>query len=148
MVALGDGRLLLLTEGLRAGQGLLRGWVGAPGAWAPISYRSHGRPRPTAARRLPGGDVIVLERGFTRQHGSEIRLRRIGAAAIEADAVLDGEVVAELRPLLNVDNFEALDSRVDSSGAVLLYLLSDDNFNERQRTLLMLFALEEPSTGP
>jgi len=148
LVALEDGRVLVLTEGVSAGPGLLRGWIGAPGDWAPLAYRRRGRPRPTDATRLPNGDVVVLERGFTESEGPEIRLRRLAAAEIEAGALLDGEVIAEMRPLLNVDNFEGLDNRVDEKGNVLLYLLSDDNFSERQRTLLLLFALEEPTEAP
>ena len=148
IVALERGRLFLLSEGLLGGHGLLRGWVGTPGAWAPISYWPLGRLWPTDATRLPNGDVLVLERGFTPREGLEIRLRRIAAAKIQDEAILDGEVVAELRPLLNVDNFEGLDSRVDETGAVFLYLLSDDNFSEKQRTLLLMFVLEGLTTAP
>ena len=148
LVALEDDRVLVLTEGLRVGQGLLRGWVGAPRDWSPVAYRRLGQPRPTAATRLPNGDVVVLERGFTDAEGPEIRLRRLAAAEIEAGALLDGEVIAEMRPLLNVDNFEGLDSRADEKGNVLLYLLSDDNFSEKQRTLLLLFAIEKPTGAP
>ena len=147
LVALEDGRVLVLTEGLRVGKRLLRGWVGAPGAWTPVAYRRIGQPRPTAATRLPNGDVLVLERGFTSKRGSEIRLRRL-AAEIEEGSLLDGEIIAEMRPLLNIDNFEGLDSQVDEAGNVLLYLLSDDNFNEKQRTLLLHFALEAPLGAP
>ncbi len=58
-------------------------------------------------------------------------------------ARLDGAVVAVLRPPLTVDNLEGVAVRRGAAGGTLIYLVSDDNFNPLQRTLLLLFALEE-----
>ena len=52
-------------------------------------------------------------------------------------------VVAEWARPSSVDNMEALDIRRAADGALWLYLLSDDNANPLQRTLLMVFRLEE-----
>ena len=51
--------------------------------------------------------------------------------------VLDGRVLSTRR----ASDPESLSPGVE--GETLVYVLSDDNFNAGQRTLLMMFALEE-----
>ena len=58
-------------------------------------------------------------------------------------AVLEGRELARLHLPLNIDNMEGLALRQGGAGETLVYLISDDNFNPLQRTLLMLFALRE-----
>ena len=60
-----------------------------------------------------------------------------------ADILIDGETIAELRPPLTMDNFEGIEARRGPRGETLVYLVSDDNFNAEQRTLLMMFELLE-----
>jgi hypothetical protein len=52
-----------------------------------------------------------------------------------------GQVLAELRPPLVGENFEGIAVRRGARGRVLIYLVSDDNFNALQRTLLLQFSL-------
>ena len=44
---------------------------------------------------------------------------------------------------MTVDNFEGIDVRKGPAGEIFIYLISDDNFNPEQRTLLMMFELME-----
>lgn len=140
LVALADGRLLMLTEGLRAGAHRL-GFLRVAGAWRELAYPRDGGYKPTAAAQLPGGDLLVLERRFDVLAGFKARLRRIALADVRAGALLDGPVIAGFRPPLMTGNFEGLAVRRDASGETLLYLLSDDNFNALQRTLLLMLEL-------
>ena len=55
--------------------------------------------------------------------------------------MLNSITLAELSLPLSVDNFEALAVRPDGAGGWHLFLLSDDNFNPLQRTLLLQFQL-------
>jgi hypothetical protein len=48
-----------------------------------------------------------------------------------------------MKPPLLIDNFEAIAAHVTPRGETLLLLLSDDNFNPVQRTLLTAFAVVE-----
>ncbi len=144
LAALPDGRVLALTEELFE-DGQIRGWLGRDGAWEPITYRISGSPRPTGAALMPSGDVVVLERAYAPSSGNLIRLKRIAQASIVPGAVLDGPILAELRRPLSVDNFEGVACRAGSDGQPLFYLVSDDNFSPRQRTLLFLFALASSS---
>jgi hypothetical protein len=146
VTSLPDGRLLMLVEDWeRDGHGV--GWLGGPGAWAPVAYPLAGQYRPSGAATLASGDVVVLERYYTPATGPCSRLSRIPLATIVPGAVLRGEPLAELSSPLSVDNFEGVDARVAENGEELLYLVSDDNFSPLQRTLLLQFALS-PAPAP
>jgi hypothetical protein len=143
MVALADGRLLALTEEQENGAGMA-GYLWHGDTWSPVTYRPHVAFRPTAASRLPGSDdLLVMERAFQPLSGPRVRLVRIAAGDIRPGAELRGEELARWGLPLTVDNFEALATRRGLEGETLIYLLSDDNFSLLQRTLLLMFALED-----
>ncbi|HSD92174.1 MAG TPA: hypothetical protein VLB11_04020, partial [Methyloceanibacter sp.] len=53
------------------------------------------------------------------------------------------EVLLEADDSLNIDNMEAIAAHRTSSGETVLTVMSDDNFNPLQRTLILQFALPE-----
>ena len=155
MADTGDGRRLLICEGRRGASSTVPAWVGRADDWTvrdyPLLFEGGfaGEPfRPTGARRLPDGDVLVLERRFPPMGA---RLVRLAGASLDGEGLLEPREVTRLEAPLTTDNFEGVDARADASGQTLVYLLSDDNdcaksgaFRgpRRQRTLLLLFALE------
>ncbi len=89
--------------------------------------------RITGMDRDPGGvGFWVVERRFRAPVDVRARIRRMAA-----DGSL-GPVLVELSLPSTVDNFEAI-AAVGRDGGVRLYILSDDNGSERQRTLLLAF---------
>jgi len=147
MTRLADGRLLILLEGEAAPndrQVERQGWILERGSAQALTLKTPGGFRPTDAATLPDGDVLVLLRCWAScGFNSEARLVRIPTGDISAGAVLTGRTVAHLAPPMTVDNYEGLDVGRDAAGRTLVYLLSDDNFNPRQRSLFMLFALDD-----
>jgi hypothetical protein len=155
IAALGAGHLLFLCEGRGLRPLTAPAWVGAGREWRarvyPLDDGGGGFGdvfRPTAAARLPDGDVLVLER---RYPPLAARLRRLTRANVEGAGPLAPRTVAVLEPPLSIDNFEGLAVRPGGRGRTLLYLLSDDNGCAKggplagprlQRTLLLLFGLE------
>lgn len=142
LALLADGRLLALTPGVR-GRSDAVGWVSDADGWSVLTYGQAGDFQVSGATTLPDGDVLVVERFYVLRGGNVARLKRVAAADIRAGAVLAGKTVAELRPPLTVDNFEGVEARRGAGGETLIYLISDDNFNPGQRTLLMMFELAE-----
>ena len=71
------------------------------------------------------------------------RIRHIPAAAIRPGAIIDGPVLIEAGPTLNIDNMEAMAVHEDSRGATVITILSDDNYNPLERTLLLQFRLDQ-----
>jgi hypothetical protein len=98
----------------------------------------------TGAAALPDGDIVVLERRFRFSEGVKMRIRRIGASEIKRGALIRGEVLLEAHDNLNIDNMEAIAAHRGRSGETVITLMSDDNFNPLQRTLIMQFALPGP----
>lgn len=142
LAVLSDGRLVALCEELLVGR-RVRGFVREGRRWRAFTYPIEGLLRPSDATALPSGDLLVLERGYSPDAGVSVRLRRVPARQVRKNAAPEGEVLAQLEPPLTVDNFEGLAARRGPSGETLVYLLSDDNFSAEQRTLLLMFALDE-----
>jgi hypothetical protein len=59
---------------------------------------------------------------------------------VQPGARLLGEELLKLEYPLNVDNFEGVAVQEDPRGTII-YIVSDDNYNPFQRTLLLQFRL-------
>ncbi|WP_409768114.1 esterase-like activity of phytase family protein [Ferrovibrio sp.] len=142
-----NGDLLVLSEEKESGPGHTSVWLHQGGmqggAWSDLSWPVRDGFKPTDAVALPDGDVLVLERYFTPLTGPKARISRVTMASIRPDAVLQPETLAEWARPYSVDNMEALDMRRADDGSLWLYVMSDDNRNSLQRTLLMVFRLEK-----
>jgi hypothetical protein len=137
-----DGRLMILAERPADDDRTIAGWLLEDGAWRALAYRARDDFSVTDMAVLPDGRIIVLERWFVEPFFMKIRLREITPAMIEADAPIDGRILATFTNSLRIDNFEGLAMRPAPDGGYLLYMISDDNFNAYQRTLLYQFYLE------
>lgn len=141
VVALTDGRLLAFSEELYSDGETLIAAVREGTGWQALALAAEPGFRPTDATLLPGGDVLLLERRVSLLGGLEARLRVIPAGDIKPGTRLVGRELARLGPPRTSDNFEGVAARRGRHGETLIYLLSDDNFNPLQRTLLMMFEI-------
>ncbi len=128
-------------EGLSAAPG---GWLAlgeGGGAWlcnasACTSFGRDVRPaddfRFTGADRDPQGGWFVVERYYSPPLNMAVRVRRLST-----EGVLSAPLI-ELRPPASTDNFEGIAVVANATGA-RLYLLSDDNANPLQKTLMLAF---------
>lgn len=147
LAVLADGSWFLVTETMPGGRDarLRQAWLGVPGAWKAVSYRAAEGFDPADAAALPDGGAVVLERRFSIFGGFGGRVVRLSAEQLhdmEPGAVLEGEEILRLSSPLPTENFEAI-TAVRHGGRTLLALLSDDNENLLQRSLLLLFAYAE-----
>lgn len=141
--SLWDGRLFALTE-YWIDKDAVRGWLGGGAGWWPIGYKFQGAFRPSDAAVMPNDDLAVLERAYNPNRGiTGIRIAHVRTEQLRKGAKLEGEILADLKPPLTLDNFEGINSRADAEGRTLFYVVSDNNFSEQQRTLLLLFALAD-----
>ncbi|WP_296814955.1 esterase-like activity of phytase family protein [Brevundimonas sp.] len=95
--------------------------------------------RVTSLDANPVADTLfVLERAYhASRNTNTIRISQLhGADQSRSDP---WERLAEFTAPATVDNFEGIAAVRRPDGGVRLYILSDDNFNESQRTLLMAF---------
>jgi hypothetical protein len=83
----------------------------------------------------------VLERGIALIT-FQMRLKRIPAADVKPGAHMQGEVLLESSGG-DIDNMEALAVHTGPDGATRITLVSDNNFNDWERNLLLEFSLPE-----
>jgi len=137
LAPMSDGRLLVGAEDT----GEL--WIATPGATAPA-------PRIAQINLplgyglveldpLPNGDFIALLRFYAPVIGTRIKVWRLDGAGLAQSRAVVTEL-AHLQGPLALDNFEGV-SVVPTETGARLYIVSDDNYNTRQRTLIYAFEL-------
>lgn len=138
-------RILAITEDTLDPRGHIKGFIadGHGIAWFGLVERQPYSP--TDMVLLPNGDLLLLERRYSPLAGVGMQMRLIPADTITRDAVVDGEVLVDVGQRYSIDNMEGLAVRPDENGDLLIYMISDDNFNPLQRTLLLMFRLEGPA---
>jgi hypothetical protein len=143
LTSTGDGDLIVGAEGGPAATTPI--WRARLDAQSPVApsarYPISDGYSLTSLDRLPDGSYVALERFFAPVIGPRARIKRF---TFDADgAVADVEELAALAPPLPLDNFEAISAVRMPNGATRLYIVSDDNFSRRQRTLLLAFDVIE-----
>lgn len=135
------GSTLLLTEGIIDDDGQHSAWLLGQNDKGPLSYVSSEGTNPTDCTFLPNGDLLVLERGvaFFTFH---MKLKRVAAAEVKPGAHMQGELLLEATGP-DVDNMEAVAVHPGPDGTSRITLVSDNNFNEWERSLLLEFSLPE-----
>ena len=98
----------------------------------------------TDAARLPGGDLLILERSFSWSEGLFVQIRRIQIGDVKPGAVVDGPVLFEADLRFEIDNMEGLAVHQTPAGETVLTMISDDNFSAVQRTELLQFTFVGP----
>lgn len=135
------GSTLLLTEDVRDDTGAQRGWLLGRSDRGDLSYLSGSGTYPADCAFLPDGDLLVLERGIALL-AFNMRLVRVAASDVHPGAVMQGEVLLEVAGS-DIDNMEGLAVQPGPDGETRITMISDDNFIDWQRTLLLQFALPD-----
>jgi hypothetical protein len=93
----------------------------------------------------PDGGLFVLERFYSDAIGNRVRILRLAPGVAETARGRARPVeLAGLRPggALDVDNFEGIAATAGPDGGTILWIVSDDNFSSRQKTLLYRFSYD------
>lgn len=142
LARLRDGRVIAIAENFPMDASYAQGWVSEEGRWHGFRYSRHALFLPVGATTLSGGDLLVLERRFSYIGGFGTRLVVLSPKSIRPGAEVVGQEVARFEEPLITENFEGIAGHRNGAGETVLYLISDDNFNVLQRTLLLKFTLE------
>jgi hypothetical protein len=89
----------------------------------------------------PDGDLLILERRFSWLRGVAMRIRRLPLGEVKPGVLLDGTALIFADMGQQIDNMEGLSVHRGADGALVLTLISDDNFSQLQRTVLLQFTL-------
>jgi hypothetical protein len=146
LTELPDGRLLALTEEFRNPDGSFKGWIIDGEQFSELSYVPAEDYRVSDAASLESGDVLVLERRYRPLGIFSARVIVVKAEAIRPNAQLSGKELLKLEGPLVVDNFEGIAVQVNAKGTSI-FIVSDDNYNSFEATLLYQFMLPANLTG-
>lgn len=135
------GSTLLLTEGVIADDGLHSAYLLGHDDRGPLGYASGPGTDPSDCAFLPDGDLLVLERGVALLT-FKMRLVRVPAAEVKPGAQLHGDVLLEATGP-DIDNMEGIAVHPGPGGETRITLISDDNFNDWERSLLLEFGLPD-----
>lgn len=139
LTQLADGSLLVGIEWPFSTDTLYDVWREQGGNWHLSTIRAaseHGLTGMTAI----DGQVYALERYWTPAVGSRVRVIRFAETALASDQTIEPEVLAEFDNANSIDNFEGI-TAFHRDGETILVIVSDNNYNPQQRTLLMAFAV-------
>lgn len=132
-----------LIVGAEGGGGPTQIWRAPLDAAAPAPVVTHYAPARgfslTGLDRMPGGGFVALERFYAPIIGARARITQF--ASLDG-ARIAAQELALLAPPMPVDNFEGV-AAVRMGEATRIYIVSDNNFSSRQRTLLLAFDLIE-----
>lgn len=133
------GSTLLLTEGVIDDDGQHVAWLLGQNDKGPLSYASSAIVNPTDCAFLPNGDLLVLERGVAL-FAFTMTLRRVPADEVRPGNLMRGEILLDATGG-DIDNMEALAVHTGPTGDTLITIVSDNNFNDWERNLLLEFSL-------
>ena len=156
LARLADGRFVVLSEDAEAPDTADRGggyrallYPGEPRADAkPIRF-AYAPPKgfkATDAKLLPDGRLLILHRRLAFPSGLSASIGIADPADIRPGKTLRSTELARLEAPLAVDNMEGL-AVTQEAGRTIAWIVSDDNFNALQRTILMKFALPDERAG-
>jgi hypothetical protein len=143
LTSLPDRRLLALTEEFANSDGSFKGWLIDEGQFAELAYLPAKGFHVADCAALTNGDVLVLERRYVSFGIFSARLTIVDGKTIQPGGKLSGRELLRIEQPLVVENFEGLAVQQTPKGT-MIYLVSDDNYNPFQQTLLLQFLL--PST--
>jgi hypothetical protein len=134
------GSTLLVIEA-RDDTGNHPAWLLGHNDKGPLQLTPRPGVNPTDCAFLPNGDLLVLERG-TALLSFVMSLRRIPAADVRPDALMDGEVLLRVSGG-DIDNMEGVAVHAGPDGKPRITIMADNNFNDWERNLLLEFSLPE-----
>lgn len=95
----------------------------------------------TGMDRTPDGGVVAVERFYAPVVGARARIAYFPESALDAggDTLQNVEILGEIAPPMPVDNFEGIGTARNADGSTRIYIVSDDNYNRIQRTIIYAF---------
>ncbi|MFN0264801.1 esterase-like activity of phytase family protein [Tepidamorphus sp. 3E244] len=123
----------------RAVDGLLSGFILGRGESGRFKVKAHEAFDATDAALAPNGDILLLQRRFSILTGPSMAISRIAREDIADGATIEPELLMAADATQEIDNMEALGVHESENGRTILTILSDNNFNSLQRTVLLRF---------
>lgn len=137
------GSLVAITQSKQDRRGNYLGWLRRGSKLSLLRFTPPPQDlyRITDAASLPNGDLLLLERRY-KFLSVNIRVRYVQQQELRSGKPIKGRVVMTANNSSHrIDNMEGISVHQNKRGETIVTLISDDNFNSFQQTLLLQFAL-------
>lgn len=133
---------LVISEASRDPEGNIRGWIVKGNTWELLNFKLEGKFVPTDITTLPNGNFLLLERSYSLFSGMKSRISLIKKSEVKPGAVITPKQMALFARKSHTDNLEGITVLPpEKDGSVTVLLISDDNFNPMQDTILVALKL-------
>ena len=139
MAPLKNNSIFLLSENLIHPDNKIAGYLLSDNKLKKVYVKKNGSFKPTDMSNLPDGNILLLERSFSPVRGVSARISIIKYENLKPNSVILPLTLDTLKPPMVVDNFEGISFLKLNDGGYYIFILSDDNFNFLQKTLLYQF---------
>ena len=139
MAPLKNNSIFLLSENLIHPDDKIAGYLLSDNKLKKVYVKKNGSFKPTDMSNLPDGNILLLERSFSPVRGVSARISVIKYEDLKPNSVILPFILDTLKPPMVVDNFEGISFLKLNDGGYYIFILSDDNFNFLQKTLLYQF---------
>ena len=139
MAPLKNNSIFLLSENLIHPDDKIAGYLLSDNKLKKVYVKKNGSFKPTDMSSLPEGNILLLERSFSPVRGASAKISVIKYEDLKPNSVILPLTLDTLKPPMVVDNFEGISFLKLNDGGYYIFILSDDNFNFLQKTLLYQF---------
>ena len=148
------GTFYLMTEGGRSGENRWKGYFRQATGSGRFWIQKYGRDPflPVGLAVMPDGNLILGEiatvtEGETAAY-RRLRISTLYVAGLAHDSVLTPVPVAALGPPLIGEKYETIESHRGPNGETLIYIMSDDGFQDTEATMIRMYELLPAPTVP
>jgi hypothetical protein len=148
-----DGAFIALSErtvdgDLREGVRFSGDPAAVPTQFFRFRYDDGGLGAPTDAAALPDGRLLILHRKLGLAPVFTSRIAIADPRGIARGGLLTSRLIGTIADARLAENYEGMAVEAGPGGALALWLVSDDNQNDWQRTRLVRFALDPAALDP
>ncbi len=143
LVPLSHDTVFALTENARDANKNILGYIvnTKTKKWQTLALQPTENFSPTDIASLNKKYLILLERSYGLLDGMEARISLINRADIKPDALIKTTELAQLDSDSGIDNMEGISITQNRNGSADIFLISDDNFNPMQNTIVVWLTL-------
>ena len=139
MAPLKNNSIFFLSENLIHPDDKIAGYLLSDNRLKKVYVKKNGSFKPTDMSSLSDGNILLLERSFSPVKGASARISVIKYEDLKPNSIILPSTLDTLKPPMVVDNFEGISFLKLNDGGYYIFILSDDNFNFLQKTLLYQF---------
>ena len=130
-------QLILITENSKASPQTVKAYLYRNNVLTTFYYPLYKNYNPTDLTVLNDDEILVLERSYSPNFGNRARILTFQYSDIKENEIVRPKQLVKLKPPFPLDNYEAIGSIQITEQMYKLFIVSDNNYNPKQKNLLI-----------